>query len=131
MPLHSRRFRHRLSSPFGVVEIGRRVRRLRQAAKLTQAEAAEAMGLARSYLTEIELGTCRGGIEAMTAIADYFKVPFDWVMARKPPPDGPLVGQFIDDPDELAWLRFWRVLDDVERAGVLKLLRIARTDIVA
>lgn len=144
MPPHCRTYRH-FVKPFlvarrdprlwplrqsvgmsNLVEIGRRVRRLRKASKLTQVEAAEAIGLARSYLTEIELGTCRGGIEAMTAIADYFKVPFDWLLCRKVPPGGPLVGEFLEDPDELALVHFWRSLSMEDRAAIPRLLKIPR-----
>lgn len=146
MAPHCRRYRHYLSSRFVVgfdpgrlplrqnvavsnlTQIGRRIRRLRKDAKLTLVEAADAIGIGRSYLNEIELGSCRGGIEAMTAIADYFKVPFDWLLCRKVPPGGPLVGEFLEDPDELALVHFWRSLTPDDRAAIPRLLGIPRAN---
>lgn len=105
-------------------KIGRRVAGLRKDKDLTQIEAAIAIGIARSTLGEIEIGSEQGGIDSMIAIADYFKVPMDWLLCRTVPPGGPLVGKFVDEPDVLAWINFWENLSDIDRNAAIKLLRI-------
>lgn len=40
------------------------------------------------------------------------------------PVAGPLAGEFIDRPDELAWVAFWRGLNDAGRAEALRMLRV-------
>jgi transcriptional regulator with XRE-family HTH domain len=84
---------------------------------------AEALGIARSTYGEMENGTDRGGLDSILAIADYFKVPLDWLLWRVPPTGGPLVGYFIDDPDELAWVGLWRAMNPAQRAGMTILLK--------
>jgi transcriptional regulator with XRE-family HTH domain len=102
--------------------IGQRIKLLRKSSGMSQAEVAEALGLARSTYGEMETGTEPGGLATMLAVADYFKVPMDWLLGRSPPAGGPVVGSFVNDPDELAWLSFWRDMDENERTGVLAFL---------
>jgi transcriptional regulator with XRE-family HTH domain len=104
--------------------IGRRVAELRIKAGLTQEELADAVGVARGTLGSIETGGGRAGIETTIAIADHFKVPMDWLLCREVPTGGPLIGQFVDDPEELAWLAFWRGLTADERAAAAKMFRL-------
>lgn len=108
--------------------VGRRVATLRRASprRLTQDILAAEIGMSRSAIAGIETGGDRGGILAMVAVADYFKVPMDWLLCRTVPPGGPLVGQFVDDPDKLALLDFWEGLSEDERATALRLLHIQR-----
>jgi transcriptional regulator with XRE-family HTH domain len=125
----TRRLNSRQNTAMGKLkDIGRRVAELRRDAGLTQEALAADIGLGRGTLAGIETGGDRGGILSMVAIADYFKVPMDWLLCRGVPPGGPLVGQFIDDPDELAWVAFWRGLTPVERAAALKMLRVPDVD---
>lgn len=44
---------------------------------------------------------------------------------RAKAPHSPLPSQIIDRPDELAWVSFWRGLNDAERAEALKKLRVS------
>jgi transcriptional regulator with XRE-family HTH domain len=104
-------------------KVGQRIKSLRRAAGQTQSEVAEALGIARSTYGEMENGTDRGGLDSILAVADYFKVPLDWLLHRVPPAGGPLVGHFIDSPNELAWLALWQAMDDSERAAMLRLLK--------
>jgi transcriptional regulator with XRE-family HTH domain len=104
--------------------IGRRIVELRKTAKLTQDDLAVAIGLSRSTIAGIESGGASAGFQSMVAIADYFKVPLDWLVGRRCPTGGPLVTQIVDDPDELAWLSFWRNLDDRRREAMLMVLQI-------
>lgn len=104
-------------------ERGQRVREMRERAGLTQVDLAEIIGVKRSTIAGIETGGDSAGLKTAIALADYFKVPMDWLLSRKPPTGGPLVGDFVDDPDELAWLSFWRDMDRGERIGLLAFLR--------
>lgn len=103
-------------------EMGRRPRELRRAAGLTQTELGAIIGVTRSTIAGIETGGDSAGLRTAIALADFFKVPLDWMLSRKPPPGGPLAGHFVDDPDELAWLAFWRDMEPDERAAVLAFL---------
>jgi transcriptional regulator with XRE-family HTH domain len=105
-------------------EIGRRIRDLRKSADLTQEDFAAAVGIARSTLASVETGAAALGLASTVAIADYFKVPLDWLIGRVVPPGGPLAPYFVDDPDELGWLMFWRELNDEQRSAVLTVLRL-------
>jgi transcriptional regulator with XRE-family HTH domain len=102
--------------------IGARVRLLRRELEQTQEHVAAAVGIARSVYGEIETGTGMGGLETMTALADYFKVSLDWLLCRTPDGD-PLIGDFIQDADELAWLRLWKRLDDEGRSIATAVLK--------
>lgn len=104
-------------------KIGARIKALRHAAGQTQQDVAEALGIARSTYGEMENGTDRGGLDSILAVADYFKVPLDWLLLRTPPTGGPLVGYFLDDPDELAWLQLWRAMNHAQRSGMPLLLK--------
>lgn len=106
--------------------IGRRIAELRDGAGLTQEALASDIGVKRSTIANIETGGDRAGIVSIVALADYFKVPLDWLLCRKPPLGGPAVGKFVDDPDELAWLRFWEDMDEPERRAVTVTLGINR-----
>src|SRR5579859_2701754 len=94
------------------------------AAELSAPE--DSPGWGRSAIGGIESGGDRPGLLLAVAIADRFRVPMDWLLGRKVPTGGPLLGQFVDDPDELAWLNFWRELLPEERPTVLKMLRISQ-----
>lgn len=109
-------------------EIGGRVAGLRNALGLTQADFAEAVGVSRSTLAGIETGGDRGGILSMIAIADYCKVPMDWLLGRTVPCGGPLVGEFIEKPGELGLVHFWRSLPLNEQLAAINLLHIPAYD---
>lgn len=65
--------------------VGRRVKGLRESNKLTQDTLADALGYSRGTLGELERGTDRAGISLVVALADYFKVPVDWLLGRDIP----------------------------------------------
>jgi transcriptional regulator with XRE-family HTH domain len=104
--------------------IGRRIADLRRRSGLTQEELADLIGVARGTIAAIETGADRGGIVTTIAIADYFKVPSDWLLCRTVPPGGPLLGHFVDRDDELALLVWWRDLSPAERTAAVKILRM-------
>ena len=105
-------------------EAGRRIATLRASKDIGQVELAAEVGCSRSTIAGIESGGDRAGIETAVAIADYFKVPLDWLLGRRVPPGGPLVGQFVEDPDKLALLQFWESLSEADRLAATRLLRI-------
>jgi len=137
-----RLFRRTLSSPFvgyldtsnpkyrhlggvnNLKAIGRRIKDLRHKAGEGQEDLAAVLGVTRSTIAGIETGRDQGGLTTMIAIADHYKVPFDWLLGRRVPPGGPAVGQFVDSPDEVAWVAFWRGLNPTQRSAVLTTLRI-------
>jgi transcriptional regulator with XRE-family HTH domain len=107
-----------------VKAIGQRIAQLRRDAGETQASLAEDLGVGRTTLTMIELGRDQPGISTAIALADRFKVPLDWLLCRKPPAGGPLVGQFVEDANELALLGWWRSLSVSDRYAATRMLRI-------
>jgi transcriptional regulator with XRE-family HTH domain len=108
--------------------IGKRIAALRRQAGMTQDALAAEIGVARPTLAGIERGLDRAGIVSTIAIADYFKVPMDWLLGRSVPPGGPLTTQIIDRHDELIWVEFWRGLPVEERPVALRLLGVKRSN---
>jgi transcriptional regulator with XRE-family HTH domain len=90
--------------------IGARVRELRLAENIGQEELAAIIGISRSTLAGIETGKDRGGIETMIAIADHYKVPMDWLLARKLPPGSPPIGKLVYRADQISILALWENL---------------------
>lgn len=140
---HGRLFRLSLSSPIvdeidtsrrnfrqsqvmDLKAIGKRVRQLRDEVGEVQEDLAAAVGVTRPTIAGIENGKDQGGLKTMVAIADYYKVPLDWLLCREVPPGGPAIGKFIDRPDQIAWSNFWDGLTAPERCAVVSLLRIPR-----
>ena len=105
-------------------EIGRRIAALRTVAGQTQEDLAAAIGKSRSFIAGLESGGDTPGLGALILVADELKVPLDWLLGRSVPVGGPLVGKFVNDMDELAWLAFWQSLNDSERSAALRLLNI-------
>ena len=87
--------------------IGDRLAALR--GKQTQEDLAAATGLSRSSIASIETGSQSIGMQSAITLADYFKVPLDYLLCRRVPPGGPLTGQFVEDRNILALIRFWAV----------------------
>jgi transcriptional regulator with XRE-family HTH domain len=102
--------------------LGDRIRALREAKKLKQAAAAEAIGIARSYLSSIETGGDLPGRETLAAIAKFYDVPPGYLYSALPSAS-PGGCEIVDDPDELAFLGFWRILTVEERSIMLRMLR--------
>lgn len=90
----------------------------------TQAEVAAAIGIGRSTLATYESGADVPGRDTLAAIATYYKVSLsDLWPAGGPTSSQPGVPQFVDDPDELALLDFWRTISPPERVLFLRMLR--------
>jgi transcriptional regulator with XRE-family HTH domain len=108
--------------------IGRRIAELRRQQGITQDTLSAAIGVSRSTLAGIERGLDRAGIASTIAIADYFKVPMDWLLGRRVPPGGPLKSEVINREDELSWVAFWRGLPVEERRMAMKLLNVPHSN---
>lgn len=105
--------------------VGRRIVELRRAAGITRQEDFAALfNVSRSAIAMIETGGDLPGRDLAIAMADYFRIPLDWLFCRQVPSGGPLAGKFVQNRDELAWLRFWESLNDEERTAAIRMLRI-------
>ncbi|WP_418115513.1 helix-turn-helix domain-containing protein [Sorlinia euscelidii] len=97
---------------------GARLRALRKQRKLTQVEAAEAIGVGRPYLSLMELDLRDGNFDIVKAAADFFGVTVDYLVyggvSDKSGSDVP--------SDEAELLALWRRLSDDDKAIVLTLM---------
>ncbi|WP_051626121.1 helix-turn-helix domain-containing protein [Kozakia baliensis] len=108
--------------------IGDRLRLLRsqvgaeQGRRITQAEVADAVGIARSTLTAYEKGHDKPGRDTLLALAQFYNVTVDLLTgtsvsnANKP-------SQVIDDPDELALIGLWRDMNREQKSAMLGTVR--------
>ncbi|MCE2578086.1 helix-turn-helix transcriptional regulator [Gluconacetobacter entanii] len=92
--------------------------------RITQQEAADAVGIGRSTLASYEKGHDKPGRDTMIALAQYYAVPVDHI-AGTPSINSDLTPQAVEDPDELALLGFWRALNHDERKLLLTLFEKA------
>lgn len=90
---------------------------------MRQADVAEAIGISRSTLAGIERGIDLPGRETLASIAKFFGASIDYIESGAKPPVAPGAGEFIENPDELALVAFWRSLTPDERRMVLKLMQ--------
>lgn len=68
--------------------LGARLRALRAAAGESQAVTAEAIGVARSYLSDIEAGRRNITVQVLGDLADHFRVePAELLRVEELPPD--------------------------------------------
>jgi transcriptional regulator with XRE-family HTH domain len=61
------------------MQIGRRIRKLRQARHISQSTLADSLGLDRSSVCKWENGQSMPSIEHMKCLADYFGVPVETI----------------------------------------------------
>ncbi|HUC17775.1 MAG TPA: helix-turn-helix transcriptional regulator [Acetobacteraceae bacterium] len=101
--------------------MGTLVRTLRQKKNLTQVELAAEVGVSRPMISNIERGKFAPGRDTMAALADVLGVSLD-ELRRGLSDEAPSNGEFVKDPDELAWLHFWRGLTEEQRELVVRML---------
>jgi len=98
-----------------MIEVGKRLKGLREGAMLSQVKMAEALGSTQSSINRYENGQSAPSVALFCAYADYFDVSMDYIFARADKPQGKLyeyapkiaqdneqMRQFIDmcfDPD--------------------------------
>lgn len=93
------------------------IRKLRDDRNLTQEELADLVGTSFQQISRLENGNRKLSQEWMHRIGRALGVPPATLMET---PE--MVGEFVDDPDELAWLRLYREMTPDERIMSLKLL---------
>lgn len=106
-----------------------RMQEIRQARKLSQIALVRATGIKQSIIWKTDSGRQRPSIKTAAAIAAALGVQehnlFEPIGARIPKSaHEPVPGEVVDDPAELAWLRFWRILTDSQRLEILLLLQV-------
>lgn len=86
--------------------LGERLRHLRKSRTLTQAVVADAVGMARPSLSNIERGEDVPGRDTLAALATYYEVSLDWLVTGDGRPDrmsGPAIqtseGALVGDPE--------------------------------
>ena len=87
---------------------GKKIRKLRDAARMKQYDLAEVLNVSHSYISKIEVGQRIGGIDIYVAIADTFGVTLDYLLGEDEE----------DKPKEAAKLRLriaMTLMKDVEK----------------
>lgn len=108
-----------------------RIRRIREGRDIKQADAAEAVGIGRPFLSDIEGGKKDGSIKTWIALADFYDASLDYLVGRSSSPSG-TSDYLAKDEDERALLQAWRNISEEDR-GALRIalrnaLRANRTD---
>jgi transcriptional regulator with XRE-family HTH domain len=104
---------------------GGRLRYLRKAKCLTQAELAEVAGIARSTYTGYENGIDTPARETLIKIADHFEASLDWIEGRLNKVNMPQIGQFVNDIDELTLLSLWGGMCHDQRNHLFGIMRLS------
>lgn len=95
-----------------VESIGERARRLRESRGLLQIEVAEATGISRSYLSQIESDLRDGTIKVLCALADLYNVSIDYLLRGK---------EFQDQKPAEPILEIWQSLSDDQKQSLITL----------
>lgn len=106
--------------------IGTRLRRAREEKGLNQVDVGEAVGISRSYLSDIEAGKKDGSIKTISALAQYYNVSLDYLAGLSVPSVQGSEDTAHDD-FECILLKIWRAMSQEERLGLMALLK-ARID---
>ena len=73
-----------------MVEIGKRLKTLRESIQVSQAKMAEILGTSQPAINRFEKGQAAPSVEVMRKYADYFDVSMDYIYARCDAPQGKL-----------------------------------------
>ena len=73
-----------------MIEVGKRLRALREGVGLPQVKLAEILGTTQSSLNRYENGQSTPSVELLRKYADYFDVSMDYIFARCDEPQGKL-----------------------------------------
>ena len=93
---------------FNPIATGRKIRKLRDAARMNQYDLAAELNVSHSYISKIEIGKRIGGIDIYVAIANTFGVTLDYLLGEDEE----------DKPKEAAMMRVriaMSLLKDVEK----------------
>jgi len=98
-----------------VAVIGARIRDLRRRLGMTQVDFAVSIGVARSHLTNAELGKAALGLDKMIAMAREYGASLDWLTGLVDRPTTELQGAEL--------LKAWRAMSDEARAGLAAVVK--------
>ena len=73
-----------------MIEIGKRMRELREASRLSQAEIAKLCGSNQTTIAKTEVGKTAPSVKLLVWWADYFDVSLDYLCCRTDQPQGKL-----------------------------------------
>lgn len=103
-------------------DLGQRLKQMRKSRNLTQMEVAVAIDYSRTALSGVESGNDKPGRDLLETLARFYGITVGELYR----PRSPQIGEFVEDPDELAWLIFWRGLDEQGKRLALLLLSEGR-----
>lgn len=104
------------------VAFGNFLKALRKERKLTQQEAANAIGISRGHLASMERGRDLPGRDRLLALAAFYRVHINSMPLSGSATSSPNGSQLVNDPDKLAWLAFWDDLTPAERLMAIRQL---------
>ena len=104
----------------GDPRVARRLANLRAGFHLDQSEVAKAVGIARSYLSQLENAAATPSLRTLKRLAQYYGVELSYLQLGFPPPLWR--AEIVRAPEELAALRLFRDLDADQRRKALVLL---------
>ena len=100
-------------------EIGERIRKARQEARISQEELAEFAGISCSYISDIEAGKRNFSVDVLMKISEALQVSADWILHSNPSGTNTVCNQDIDrildgfTPDEMNDITL--ILTDMKR----------------
>ncbi len=62
------------------MEIGERIKHLREESRITQAELAKEIGVSPGNVGDRERGRAKPGFDALLALSRFFQISVDWLM---------------------------------------------------
>jgi transcriptional regulator with XRE-family HTH domain len=95
------------------------IRASRKRQGLTQVQLAELMGVNKSAVAQWEGGTTDPSVDNMPRLREVLKIDRS-AEAAAGTPNG---YEFVEDPEKLAWLRWFDLMNDTERLIVSAMIR--------
>lgn len=83
-----------------MIEIGQRMKQLRERAGFSQAKMGNTAGVGQTTIARIETGQIAPSIKLLLWYADYFNVSLDYIFARTDKPQGELYKPTISASEE-------------------------------
>lgn len=106
-----------------------RLTALRGASGLDQVDMAAALGGTQSTWSRIESGTREPTVKQLVALAELYNTTLDYIeLGRGPGATPPQAGEFVNDPDELVWLDFWRRVHPDDKPALFRILGFAKRE---
>lgn len=103
-----------------------RLRQTREALGLKQADVASAVGISRSFLSDIESGKKDGSFKTVVALAQLYNVSLDFLAGTTVALLDTRTNDSVEDEDERSLVDAWRSITDEDRAALRIALRNAR-----